>query len=116
MKSKIDKQIERFKTGFPFADLVRPAVVGDGILSYSQDEIKRLVGQYEATKTDTKILKFVPASGAATRMFKDLFTAIAELKNGNEANDGAKFFFSNLPKFSFYKMLKAQFKGSRTCT
>jgi len=106
MNSNIEAQIDRFKIGFPFINLDRPAVIGDGILSFSESEIESLISFYDRINKDFKILKFVPASGAATRMFKDLFAGINELENGKSLNTGAKKFIDNLSSFVFYRELQ----------
>ena len=74
---KVNQQIENFKTGFPFAKLINPAMPTHGIIELSTKEIKNFITFFEKKQTDKKILKFVPASGAASRMFKELF-AFAE--------------------------------------
>lgn len=74
---KVNQQIENFKTGFPFAKLINPAMPTHGIIQLSTEEIKNFITFFEKKQTDKKILKFVPASGAASRMFKELF-AFAE--------------------------------------
>ncbi len=69
-----ENQLEHFRTGFPALDIVAPAAVGNGILApkkKEQDAYIEAWNQYLAEQH--KILKFVPASGAASRMFKNLF-------------------------------------------
>src|SRR5690242_5897851 len=68
-----EEQIENFKRGFPFIDLVAPATLEDGIRNFSEAEIKVLEKTYNNEAPDRSVLKFVPASGAASRMFKHLF-------------------------------------------
>lgn len=71
---KAEEQLSYFRTGFPQLDIVAPAAVKKGILSpkrAEQEEYIALWKQYLAE--GHKVLKFVPASGAASRMFKDLF-------------------------------------------
>lgn len=72
-KEKVKRQIETFKTGIPFARLHAPALVGRGILRFSSKEQEELVDYFERQADSLELLKFVPASGAATRMFKALF-------------------------------------------
>lgn len=67
---KVEQQLETFKTGIPFVKLVAPATLEGGIRKLSKTEIKKYAEKYDAQNMD--IVKFVPASGAATRMFKDL--------------------------------------------
>lgn len=70
MQDRIQKQLERFKKGFPFAKLERPATVRDGITRLSKDQEGFYESIYESSVSTVE--KFVPASGAATRMFKNL--------------------------------------------
>lgn len=100
------EQINRFKIGFPFANLDRPATPGDGILCYSQQEIKDLAKVYEDRQEALKPEKFVPASGAASRMFKHLFAAL----NG-ETDEAVNDFFDKLENFAFYDELKANMES-----
>ncbi len=70
----IEMQIKSFETGFPFINLNKPAVIGDGILRFSEAEIEKYIALYDSESTTIDRLKFVPASGAATRMFKEMFS------------------------------------------
>lgn len=72
-KEKVLDQINTFKEGIPFVDLQNAAVVGNGIYRFTEDEEKELVRLYETRLQNLEVLKFVPASGAASRMFKALF-------------------------------------------
>jgi len=65
-------QLERFKRGFPHAKLNRPCTLGDGIISLGEADIQRLSALYREAALSGRAMKFVPASGAATRMFKAL--------------------------------------------
>lgn len=67
----VEKQLDTFRTGFPYLQIQKPATVGDGIIRLEEDEADQLVDVYK-NFAGTR-LKFVPASGAATRMFKLLF-------------------------------------------
>ncbi len=106
------QQIENFKKGFPFVKLVNPAVIDDGILKTDWNELQRLVQFYEEATSGKKVLKFVPASGAATRMFKDLFGWKGKLDAGVSAEDlmsndeQAKTFFQQMKSFAFWDSLK----------
>ncbi len=72
-KERVVKQIETFKEGVPFVVLEKAAVLGDGILKFSDAEQAHLVQYFEEHRKDKSLLKFVPASGAASRMFKAVF-------------------------------------------
>ena len=95
---KAEKQLESFRTGFPSLDIVAAASVKDGILAPKKAEQDAYIAAWEEyCKGDHKILKFVPASGAASRMFKNLFEY---LDNGIET-PFIKEFLSNIDKFAF---------------
>ncbi len=70
---EILKQFHYFETGFPFLQLVRPAIIGDGIHKIKDEEMVGLLEQFPLMMEHYRIAKFVPASGAASRMFKDLY-------------------------------------------
>lgn len=105
--ANIKEQIKNFKTGFPFLILDRPATIGDGIKKLTAKQIDEFVAGYENASADKKLLKFVPASGAATRMFKDLFEYLAT----EELNSGTQNFIAGLKDFAFYEELKNVLKS-----
>lgn len=73
-KDKVLQQVNTFKEGIPFVELKNAAVIGNGILRFSDEEESELIKLYNEKSKDLDILKFVPASGAASRMFKALFS------------------------------------------
>ncbi|WP_430817858.1 DUF4301 family protein [Carboxylicivirga sp. RSCT41] len=78
----IEKQLQQFQTGFAYSPLQKAATVGDGIISTTTEEENTFIEQYNAAvKEGLDTIKFVPASGAATRMFKALFEFIQSDKN-----------------------------------
>jgi hypothetical protein len=106
----IEQQINNFKNGFPFARLQAPATKGNGIRTFNEKEIHELITNFDRTSKDLKLVKFVPASGAATRMFKHLYE-FRELPDKGKAADDTDFnsaghFFLNLGKLAFYDDLK----------
>ncbi|TMM59334.1 DUF4301 family protein [Maribacter algarum] len=72
-KDKIRDQLETFREGIPYVNLEKAAIIGDGISKFSPTEEKSLITEFDKAKTGLTLLKFVPASGAASRMFKALF-------------------------------------------
>jgi hypothetical protein len=71
---KAEKQLQSFATGFPELDIVSAASVGNGVLNPTEEEIDAYVKAWQDYLNEGHtVLKFVPASGAASRMFKDLF-------------------------------------------
>ena len=69
----VSRQIEIFKSGLPYINLESAASLGHGIFKFSDEEEIDFLEYYESQKEQLDLLKFVPASGAATRMFKFLF-------------------------------------------
>jgi hypothetical protein len=67
---KIERDINYLKKGFPNLEVVRPATLNDGIITFSPEEEETLIEIYQNSKV--KAIKFVPASGAASRMFRSL--------------------------------------------
>lgn len=106
------KQLDNFRNGFPFLQIIKPAIVGDGITTLTNSEIDEYSRFFEeSVKRGTRLLKFVPASGAASRMFKTLFEAKDKLEQGISeqevmSDEALKQFLFNLKKFSFYRELK----------
>ena len=106
-----EQQVENFRKGFPFLRVVRPATPGKGIRlldDKTADDLAATFDRFEGT-----LLKFTPASGAASRMFKALFEAEEVLARGGEpdfeskAMKPVKEFFDRLPDFAFFDELKA---------
>ncbi|MCB0807332.1 MAG: DUF4301 family protein, partial [Bacteroidales bacterium] len=113
----IDEQIANFKKGFPWANLVKPAVIGDGILALTPAEIDKLVNRFDENKR-YKLVKFVPASGAASRMFKALYEYVAHAATLDEAEliekdksfNSPWTFIQRIRDFAFYEDLKSVLK------
>ena len=103
--SVVEEQIKYFENGFPFLQLSKAATVGDGILRLTDEQIKEVIEEFDkkASEGYISLLKFVPASGAATRMFKSLFGFLQEGKKDKSVDE----FFSRLSEFAFYDDLKA---------
>ena len=101
-EEKLNSQLEEFKTGFPFLKLEAAASVEHGIVATTPDEVKQYVGAWEQYKAQGhSIVKFVPASGAASRMFKDMF-AFVDAEYDVPTTDFEKKYFDNIQKFAFY--------------
>lgn len=122
---EIEKQIAHFKKGFPYLKVIRPATIGDGIIRMDEDKVSAAVKQFtKKIQEGWKPVKFVPASGAASRMFQSLF-AFAEVADNNEKAlellgedrfKSVKQFFDRLPYFAFFKKLDAGLEGIKTLT
>lgn len=103
-EEKLNTQLACFKTGFPWLKLAGAASPDNGITIPSETEKASYLAAWEKyLEGSGKVLKFVPASGAASRMFKNLF----EYLDNEEKTDFIKTFESNLDKFAFVDDLKA---------
>ena len=104
-KEQIEEQLKSFAIGFPYLEIRSAAEPSKGIIQVSEEEIPNLLEEWENyLQTDASIQKFVPASGAASRMFKDLFEFL-EGKNDEPSNAFEKKFFDEIEKFAFYEDL-----------
>ena len=110
----VEQQMERFKKGFPYLAIKRPATVGDGIIQLSEKSKDEFVSFFEQKSGDYNFIKFVPASGAASRMFKRLYAYLEEQESEAENDDFLKTFFSKIEDFAFSKALDAKLKAKGT--
>jgi hypothetical protein len=102
---QIKNQLNSFITGFPFLEIRSAAEPGKGILQLSEDEKASMLEEWDQyLQTDARIMKFVPASGAASRMFKDLFEFV-EGESDKPESAFMKKFFTEIEKFAFYEDL-----------
>ncbi|MEM6523957.1 MAG: DUF4301 family protein [Bacteroidota bacterium] len=110
---QVEQQLEYFKQGFPYLAVDRAAAINDGILKLDADQIEAKIQIYETKQSDLEIVKFVPASGAASRMFKQLFEFL-EASTGSEASDFIQKFIEGLGHFAFrdHLDLELQKQGS----
>lgn len=106
-EAQIERQLGEFKTGFPFLKLEGAAAIGKGIVAPADAERKAYVEAWQLYKAaGKKVVKFVPASGAASRMFKDMF-AFVDADYDVPTTDFEKKYFDNIEKFAFYAELDA---------
>ena len=106
-EEQIKTQLKEFETGFPFLKLEAAASVGNGIVAPNESERKLYVKAWEDYKAAGKrIVKFVPASGAASRMFKNMF-AFVDADYDVPTTDFEKKYFNEIEKFAFYEALDA---------
>ena len=99
----VQDQVERFKKGFAPLKVVAPATPEGGIKVLSEEEAARAASYYATAPVAGKC-KFVPASGAASRMFKDMFAGLDCLEAGRDLapdEPGARL-AANIQKFAFY--------------
>ncbi|HAQ19792.1 MAG TPA: DUF4301 domain-containing protein [Prolixibacteraceae bacterium] len=108
----IEQQILNFKSGFPFLRLTETAGIYHGLITLSDNEIQKYISVFEnKVSQGLSLLKFVPASGAASRMFNTLFFALEELQNGTAISEilndkEVALFLDQLTRFAFYGDLK----------
>ena len=106
-EAQIERQLGEFKTGFPFLKLEAAAAIGKGIVAPDEAARKQYVDAWQQYKAEgRKVVKFVPASGAASRMFKDMF-AFVDAPYDVPTTDFEKKYFDNIEKFAFYGELDA---------
>ncbi|MBR9997575.1 MAG: DUF4301 family protein [Cyclobacteriaceae bacterium] len=117
---KVEEQIQFFVKGFPYMELDRPATVGDGIRQLSDKDLKKAIHFYDNSQEDVKIIKFVPASGAASRMFKSLYAFMKSCTGTDDDYEKLKtdpefetvlIFFNQIQNFAFYEDLKEVLEG-----
>ena len=109
-EQQMEKQLKQFETGFPFLRLEAAAAVGKGIIAPTTSEQKDYVKAWEDYKAEGKeIVKFVPASGAASRMFKDMF-AFVDADYDVPTTDFEKIYFAHIKSFAFYDALNESCK------
>ncbi|MCK9204563.1 MAG: DUF4301 family protein [Bacteroidales bacterium] len=106
----IEKQITHFIRGFPFIRLIRPAVLGDGIVSFDEKEQTYYIEIFESRLLTMQVVKFVPASGAASRMFKSLFEFKERLSAELKTESSVAYFFSHIKEIAFYDDLRQKMK------
>jgi len=105
----VKQQISHFENGFPFLKIVAPATPGNGITVLSEKELAHFKNTYPEKASQIEVVKFVPASGAASRMFKDLF---AFLEGDGDLSKSAfvQKLMNNIEKFAFYDDLNELLK------
>ena len=106
-EQQIAEQLACFEKGFPFLKLDAAASVEKGIMAPAENEMKNYLEAWDTYKEGEKtIVKFVPASGAASRMFKNLFEFLGADYNIPKT-DFEKKFFDHIHSFAFYNDLNA---------
>lgn len=118
----VNKQIALFQKGTPYLKLDRPCTAGDGIKVLDNKLKEQCVNKYRDTAVKKRMLKFVPASGAATRMFKTLIKAnnrcdqlnaadiASEILDDEAEKNELRTFIDGLCRFAFYPALDAALK------
>jgi hypothetical protein len=116
---KIEGELLLFKLGIPKITLEKPATINDGIVKLSNEEFQKFADSFDAKKDTLKLKKFVPASGAASRMFKFLNEFLNDFDYENETinayinrkkDKNMPIFLAGIEKFPFYETVKAKLK------
>ncbi|RHJ91170.1 DUF4301 family protein [Parabacteroides bouchesdurhonensis] len=106
-EKQIEEQLACFKKGFPFLEIAASASVEKGIMVIKQEDQATYMEAWDAyLAKNKKIVKFVPASGAASRMFKNLYEFLSAGYN-EPSNSFEQKFFGEINKFAFYDALNA---------
>ena len=117
---KAASQIEIFREGIPPVRLSKAAVVGDGIVRLGPSQQEALRQLYQQALPKKEVIKFTPASGAASRMFKALFGFLEAFEPGRDDLESflgrkehadVKLFREQLPTFPFYERVRNRMKG-----
>lgn len=103
-EAEVRRHLDIFEKGVKPVRLDRPATVGDGIIRISTQERDELLALHDRAAGDGRMLKFVPASGAASRMFKDWHGCYRSGRFDTKGQEAS--FLRDLPKFAFYGDLK----------
>lgn len=103
---KLQEQLDRFKSGFPYLKLYASAKVGAGILQLSDKQEDEAVARWQKYLADGgDVCKFVPASGAASRMFKALFSFVNGAEDAPKPGSDVDKLIANIEKTPFYEEL-----------
>lgn len=98
-EEEIEHQLTCFTTGTNYVKLLRPASIGDGIKELDRDSRDEAIQRFDDARESLKIQKFVPASGAASRMFKEIYKW---LDDDSKHKAQIREFFKDIEKFAFY--------------
>ena len=116
---KIEGEMLLFQSGIPKIYLESPATINDGILKLNREEFEKYANFFDVKKSKLKLKKFVPASGAASRMFKFLNEFLNEFNHDGETinayinrkkDKNLSIFLAGIEKFPFYEEVKSRVK------
>ncbi|MEN6319845.1 MAG: DUF4301 family protein [Syntrophaceae bacterium] len=99
---QVSAQIDLFQRGVSPMKLNRPGTLDDGIISIPKEDLQKMSAIYDGEMGKGRALKFVPASGAASRMFRDWY---GYLERGCLDSEEGKEFAGNLNRFAFIRDL-----------
>lgn len=104
----VEQQIENFRKGFPFLKLTEAASTSHGIIQLTGTDIHKYCSVFDKkVSAGLTLLKFVPASGAASRMFQSIYSALEKLQHGAGPEEirtdrEVSLFLDQLNRFAFY--------------
>ncbi len=105
---QIENQIQNFKQGFPPLSIEKAATIGDGLHRFDGSGIDDLIQLFEKDIRSRQVCKFVPASGAASRMLRDLMSFLNDYDDqipDIDSSPSISRFFGKLTDFAFYSQL-----------
>ena len=104
----VENQFERFRTGFPYLKIDSPASVGHGIMKLDHVREAECTDRWNRFLADGgDVLKFVPASGAASRMFKALFAFVNGSEDLPKPGSPVAELVEHISEIAFYEQLQA---------
>ena len=118
-EENIRMQIDMLQRGFPYVKLQRPCTIDDGIKRMTSAEVIRFSSLHTEASQSGRLMKFVPASGAASRMFQGLLNfyqqedtsspqqSVATADRGEAGSQDVVRFFQDIKRFAFYDDLQA---------
>ncbi|PLX21441.1 MAG: DUF4301 domain-containing protein [Salinivirgaceae bacterium] len=123
-KKDVNDQLERFKKGYPQLNIVAPATPENGIKMTSKEDKEKYITLYKKKSKNADITKFVPASGAASRMFKKIFEVLDAYDGSEEkylemltdrSASSVYTLVENIHEFAFYRDLAQICKEKGEC-
>jgi len=116
---KIQTQLSILKKGIPKSNLISPATISNGILNLSEADFEIKAALFDENKAALKLKKFVPASGAASRMFKFLTAFLNDFNIEKESvnayinrkkDSQLSLFIVGMDKFPFFEAVYQKLK------
>ena len=104
-----------------YCQIHRPASLGDGITEFTDHDLKHYVNFYDDSIVNRRVIRFIPASGMATRMFDFLFPLVVEDKqdfktalDAHQNNPKVKRFIGGVQHFPFYEIAKEHIENEHS--
>ncbi|MEN8248883.1 MAG: DUF4301 family protein [Bacteroidota bacterium] len=110
-QESFETQIKQFKEGVNPVQLTGAATINKGIVRLSNEDTASYAKYFKENSNHVKLTRFVPASGAASRMFKAFYQF---LETGSKSSEVEKF-ADNFQKFAFYNNMKCESEPDFSC-